>query len=214
MKRAACILPTMFGNIQLRAYEGPSEQVWFALIFGLLDEHMYCRIHDACVTSEIFCSNKCDCALQLKETMKYMSENGGIVIYTPMEGRGNGILKKTEAYGFQFCDGLDTFSADEIQGHFSETREYVFVKQIFEDLGIKGVTLITNSTQKIESVRALGIPCTRMSVPFCVPWKNSIRYLSDKNAFAKHNIQLNDLSLESVRCLTAYKRRWLVPPKR
>ena len=112
--------------------------------------------------------------------MKFLQKNSGIIIYTPHEGRGSGILKKIEAYAYQSCDGFDTVQADKIVGEKSESRNYVYVKTILNDLHIKHIILITNNNYKVDFVKNLGILCDNIELPYIYPWKNSIRYLNFK----------------------------------
>tara|TARA_A100001015_G_scaffold190392_1_gene212115 strand:+ start:4925 stop:6133 length:1209 start_codon:yes stop_codon:yes gene_type:complete len=207
MEKASCILPTSFGMIHFKIYEFDGEK-WFVLVFGILSEkNVFCRIHDACITSEVFYSNKCDCALQLKETMKFLQKNSGIIIYTPHEGRGSGILKKIEAYAYQSCDGFNTVQADTIVGEKSESRNYAYVKAILNDLHIKHIMLITNNNYKVDFVKNLGILCDKIELPYIYPWKNSIRYLNFKNQEMDHNIQIHHLNLESINCIDHIKKK-------
>ena len=73
-------------------------------------------MHDACFTSEVLGSLKCDCAEQLQTAMQYIQENPpGIVIYLWQEGRGIGLANKIAAYKLQE-QGLDTVDANRALG--------------------------------------------------------------------------------------------------
>ena len=52
------------------------------------------RIHDACFTSEVLGSIKCDCKAQLDFALEYIQQNGGLLIYLHQEGRGIGLANK------------------------------------------------------------------------------------------------------------------------
>ncbi len=65
---------------------------------GAIRQHENVRLHSACLTGDIFHSQRCDCGAQLESSMKYINEHGGMIIYLPQEGRGIGSLNKLRAY--------------------------------------------------------------------------------------------------------------------
>ena len=58
------------------------------------DEVPLVRVHDACFTSEVLGSLKCDCKTQLETSLELIKINGGFVIYLQQEGRGIGLANK------------------------------------------------------------------------------------------------------------------------
>ncbi len=130
-----------------------------AIICGQVEgkEDVALRVHDACFTSEVLGSLKCDCAEQLQMSMEYIHANGpGIVIYLWQEGRGIGLANKIAAYALQE-QGLDTVDANRALGLPDDSREYTSVRNILKELGVKSVRLMTNNPRKISELAALGV---------------------------------------------------------
>jgi GTP cyclohydrolase II len=114
-------------------------------------------VHDACFTSEVLGSLKCDCAEQLQLAMEYIHANSpGIVIYLWQEGRGIGLANKIAAYKLQE-QGLDTVDANRALGLPDDSREYTSVRNILKELGVKSVRLMTNNPRKINVLTDLGV---------------------------------------------------------
>ena len=178
------------------------------LCFGVIgEENVFCRLHDACVTSEVFTSHKCDCSLQLHAAMRFLQEHGGLLIYSPQEGRGAGVLNKIAAYAWQTCDGFDTVRSDRLVCASDERREYAFVTTILRSMHVQSIRLLTNSASKLEKVRGLGVRCTQAQLPFVVPWRRSIPYLECKNSQMGHAIEMHALSMEAMQCLDHVRAR-------
>lgn len=116
------------------------------------------RIHSACLTGDAFGSLKCDCGLQLEESLRRIgSVSHGLVLY-PLahEGRGIGLLDKLRAYALQ-DQGLDTFEANEAIGAGLDDRDYSGVVSILNEMGIGPVRLLTRNPNKVASLRKAGI---------------------------------------------------------
>jgi GTP cyclohydrolase II len=114
------------------------------------------RVHDACFTSEVLGSLKCDCNEQLLQAMEYVQEHDGMVVYLQQEGRGIGLANKIAAYALQE-KGFDTVDANRQLGLPDDCREYTAVRNIIADLGITSVRLITNNPRKINLLTSLGV---------------------------------------------------------
>lgn len=172
------------------------------LCFKVIGEYdVYCRVHDACVTSEVFTSHKCDCSIQLHAAMRLLSVKGGLLIYTPQEGRGSGILKKVEAYSWQTCDGFDTMKADALVDTAIESRTYTAVKYILDDLGVKSIRMLTNSMYKLECMTKVGVHYSREKLPTSSYWTASDSYLKHKNMHMRHDIDVRSFGLQKMQCL-------------
>ncbi|KAK3276909.1 hypothetical protein CYMTET_15049, partial [Cymbomonas tetramitiformis] len=162
---AETLLPTGTGFFRVRAYrhmEVETEQIIMeplAIISGEVEgmEEVPIRVHDACFTSEVLGSLKCDCNEQLNMALEYMQENGpGLVIYLQQEGRGVGLANKIAAYAMQE-KGLDTVDANRALGLPDDCREYTAVANILSELNVKSIRLMTNNPRKINLLTALGI---------------------------------------------------------
>lgn len=170
---AETLLPTTNGEFRVRAYrhwvcafsagrvEGfPTEPL--AIVHGNVSglEDVPVRVHDACFTSEVLGSMKCDCAEQLQQSLDYVKNNGpGIVIYLQQEGRGIGLANKIAAYSLQ-QQGLDTVDANRALDLPDDCREYTAVANILQNMGVKSIRLMTNNPRKIEEMTKLGVNIT------------------------------------------------------
>jgi len=179
-------LPTDIGQFRLRAYRmidfdldpkfpvGTEPCVIYAShrpIFGY-DSHddddsilrntksdagMAIRIHDQCVTGEVFRSQRCDCRDQLHDAMRYIHANGGCIIYLQQEGRGIGFANKIAAYALQDTGDYDTVDANLHLGFPEDNRSYGCVPHILEDLCIDKIRLLTNNPRKTRILREIGV---------------------------------------------------------
>ena len=114
------------------------------------------RIHSQCITGDILDSLKCDCGSQLKESIKIMSDDGGILLYMPEEGRNIGLLNKLRAYEFQF-HGIDTIDANYALGFDADQRRHENACKLLKLLGVNSLKLITNNPEKILQIQNGGI---------------------------------------------------------
>lgn len=115
------------------------------------------RIHDQCLTGEVFRSQRCDCREQLYRAMEYIHKNGGCIIYLQQEGRGIGLANKVAAYSLQDTGEFDTVDANLHLGFPEDNRSYGCVPDILEDLGLEKIRLLTNNPRKTKLLRELGI---------------------------------------------------------
>lgn len=145
-------LPTKFGNFKIKAYK-ENDKEHLAIFSSNLSEPLNLRIHSECLTGDALGSRKCDCGEQLEAALKYISDNGGMVIYLRQEGRNIGLLNKVNAYNLQDL-GLDTIEANHQLGFKADERTYEMVDFILDDFGIKSVNLLTNNPLKLSSIKA------------------------------------------------------------
>lgn len=114
------------------------------------------RFHSECITGEIFHSKKCECGQQLDAAMKFMAENGGVIIYLRQEGRNIGIINKLKAYALQE-KGLDTVEANLKLGLPADGRNFDVAVEILKMLEIQKINLLTNNPDKLKSLENSGI---------------------------------------------------------
>ena len=199
---AECNLPSKFGQFRLRSYSYSSATRSLdpiVLISGDVrgKENVLVRVHDQCFTSEVFGSKRCDCREQLQQSLKSISEQGGILIYLQQEGRGIGLPNKIAAYSLQDM-GLDTVAANEHLGFNGEMREYYAVPDILSDLEVKSIRLITNNPYKINKMRALGVNIVeRISIEI-PPNPYNLQYLISKRDKMAHMLN-GELKVETKR---------------
>lgn len=194
-------LPTTFGHFRLRAYRFENNSNEYTgnepcVIYsadkppfgtdGKLLESVPVRIHDQCLTSEVFDSQRCDCKQQLRMGMNYIQEHGGAVIYMSQEGRGIGIANKVAAYALQ-DEGLDTVDANLHLGLPEDARQYGCVPSMLEDMKIGSIKLLTNNPRKVQRLNALGVKITQtepMVVDATNPYNH--KYLAAKHERMNH----------------------------
>lgn len=172
-------------NFRLRIYYDLPKLEYAVVIYLNIDPSniVPVRIHSACLTGDIFNSLKCDCHDQLNTSLEYISNNSGIIIYLPQEGRGIGLVNKIKAYKLQSM-GLDTFEANSRLNLPIDNRDYSICPAILHDFHINKVELITNNPKKFKTLHDSKlisfIQYKRLDIE---PNKYSSRYLKDKNLF-------------------------------
>ncbi len=176
-----------------RGGEGLRDQV--AIIVGQLnyEEPINVRMHSACLTGDLFGSLKCDCGDQLRETVRWMAENGGgILLYLDQEGRGNGLSNKMRAYRLQ-SEGWDTYDADEVLGFDLDQRRFDFAAEMLKQLGVKRVVAMTNNPIKIGAIKHAGLEVQASRRVLGRPNKHNVQYLESKRDRAGHYIDMDVL---------------------
>lgn len=196
MKRQAeANLPTEWGEFEIIAYS-KNENDWMphlAMISKNTDlrKTVNIRIHSECITGDLFHSKRCDCGKQLDAAMKYIHENGGILLYLRQEGRNIGIINKLKAYNLQ-DKGLNTAEANIELGFPADARDFKIAVEILEDLGIQSVNLLTNNPEKISFIKDSSIKLVHRIPLEINPEKENLEYLKTKKDFFGHF--LNNIS--------------------
>ncbi|MEY3562879.1 MAG: hypothetical protein RLZZ294_885 [Bacteroidota bacterium] len=185
-------LPTQFGNFTVHAFKNNfTETEHIALIKNSNpNKKPIVRIHSECITGDVLSSLRCDCRDQLEKSMKLIQENGnGVLIYLKgHEGRGIGLSNKIAAYALQE-EGLNTFEANEKLGLPRDDRNYQDAVWMLKYFDIEDFDLITNNSDKLNTVLKNGLSANITQVNSQVTTYNE-RYLKDKISIAKHQIIL------------------------
>ena len=196
MKRQAeANLPTEWGEFEIIAYS-ENENDWMphlAMISKNTDlrKTVNIRIHSECITGDLFHSKRCDCGKQLDAAMKYIHENGGVLLYLRQEGRNIGIINKLKAYNLQ-DKGLNTAEANIELGFPADARDFKIAVEILKDLGIQSVNLLTNNPEKISFIKDSSIKLIHRIPLEINPEKENLEYLKTKKDFFGHF--LNNIS--------------------
>ncbi|WP_336687964.1 GTP cyclohydrolase II [Chryseobacterium bernardetii] len=153
-------IPTDFGIFTVYAFS-ENEKDWSPHLVWVAENTDFAgtvnvRFHSECITGEVFHSKKCECGQQLDAAMKYMSENGGVIIYLRQEGRNIGIINKLRAYALQE-EGFDTVEANLKLGLPADGRNFDIAVEMLNILEISEINLLTNNPDKIRSIENSGI---------------------------------------------------------
>ena len=182
-------VPTQFGEFRMMAFS-EDDKNWMphmALIAKNtdLEKPTNVRIHSECITGEVFHSKKCECGEQLDAAMKFMQENGGIILYLRQEGRNIGIINKLKAYALQE-KGLDTVQANLQLGLPADDRDFSVAIDMLEQIGVKSVNLMTNNPEKIRFIKNSNI-AYNSRIPLQIKSNDaSASYLKTKRDYFGH----------------------------
>jgi len=194
--RAEANVPTSHGTFRFLAYKDRTTGTdHLAVVSGDLGamEAPLVRVHSECLTGEAFGSLKCECGPQLQAALDAIDASGGVVVYMRgHEGRGIGLINKLRAYSLQE-GGLDTVDANLALGFPADARDYAAAAGILAELGVQKVRLLTNNTDKVDQLRALGLDIVEQ-VPLLVGvGPNNHQYLQTKRDKMGHIIDADEL---------------------
>ena len=161
---------TLLGTAELVVYKESKNNdnlYHYAIIFGKIEDknNVFCRVHSACITSEIFMAINCDCREQFWEGLKLAKQQNGLVIYLQQEGRGNGIEAKIMQMKLENTSKIDTIDAFKKCGFPIDNRSYDTAADILNDLKIKSIQLLTANPDKIKQLEELGIKIAKRIHP-------------------------------------------------
>ena len=146
------------------------------------------RIHSACMTGDLFFSERCDCNKQLHYSLKKISEEGGMLIYLNQEGRGIGLFNKIKAYALQE-KGMDTVEANQYLGLPVDLREYSIAASFLRNQQVYQLRLLTNNPAKIADLKKYGISDVKMEMMPSFSNEHNKNYLKIKKNKLHHFIQ-------------------------
>ena len=185
-------VPTEYGEFRMIAFS-ELESDWMphiAVIAKNTDftKPVNVRFHSECITGEVFHSKKCECGQQLDAAMKFIHDNGGIIIYLRQEGRNIGIINKLKAYALQE-QGFDTVEANLKLGLPADDRNFDVAIEILTILDIREINLLTNNPQKIKFVEDSNIKLNKR-IPLQIDsTKESEAYLKTKKDYFGHLLE-------------------------
>jgi 3,4-dihydroxy 2-butanone 4-phosphate synthase/GTP cyclohydrolase II len=148
-------------------------------------------MHSECLTGDVFGSLRCDCGVQLDDSLQRIAEEGeGVVVYIRgHEGRGIGIVHKLLAYKLQ-DGGADTVEANIELGFPVDARDYGTGAQILAHLGLRQLRLLTNNPEKRAALEGYGLEVVERIGIQTVPTTHNLRYLQTKRDKLGHEILL------------------------
>lgn len=189
---ASTSLPTYYGTFNLLVYRSKDGGEHVALLGqNVRRKNPLVRIHSQCLTGDTFSSIRCDCGQQLHESMKLVSKKGGVIIYLNQEGRGVGLGNKIKAYALQ-DKGFDTVEANEKLHLPIDARQYSIAAHILQDLGIKGILLLTNNPAKIKQLEQNGIRIAKRIPLEIKATKENKQYLLAKKKKLGHILKIHE----------------------
>jgi 3,4-dihydroxy 2-butanone 4-phosphate synthase/GTP cyclohydrolase II len=181
-------LPTAHGDMMILAYRADNEvDEHVAVIKGPIDpdQPTLVRVHDQCVTGDVFGSMRCDCGEQKEIALEMIGREGGVFLYMRQEGRGIGLHNKLRAYELQ-DQGMDTVDANLALGFPADRRDYGIGMQILLDIGVRKMRLLTNNPAKRAGLEGYGLEVVERIPIEIKPNEYNIRYLDTKRRRMGH----------------------------
>lgn len=182
-------LPTIYGSFDIHSFPNTDNPYApdLVLIAGDLNSTQYplVRLHSECLTGDVFGSMRCDCGVQLQNSMERIALEGGMLVYMRQEGRGIGLHHKIEAYHMQ-DSGMDTVQANEALGFEPDLRNYDIAIAILKHFGLESVRLLTNNPRKVSALQNADIKVIER-IPLISPFNDyNKNYLNTKREKMGH----------------------------
>ncbi|MCP5003030.1 MAG: bifunctional 3,4-dihydroxy-2-butanone-4-phosphate synthase/GTP cyclohydrolase II [Planctomycetes bacterium] len=200
-KRVSVNLPTKYGKFVLHLYRSfTDDYLHLALCLGnigsiddspapIQTDPILIRVHDECLTGDIFGSVRCDCGEQLHTALEMIQKEGkGVLLYMRQEGRGIGLENKLHAYALQE-GGLDTVEANQKLGFVVDKRDYGIGAQILRDLGISKMRLLSNNPKKFTALAGYGLEIIERVPIVTKPKDENQKYLRAKKDKLGHILE-------------------------
>lgn len=191
-----CILPTPMGDF--RMYDTGDEALRVICLGSLREQgrEPLLRLHSSCLASEVFGAMDCDCADQLRESMKRIAREGrGLIIHLHQEGRGHGLSQKIRAVHAMQQDGLDTVEAFDALGLAQDARSYRKAVDLLHALDIAAVRLISNNPSKARYLQQDGLHVEMVGTHPTIRPENA-EYLETKRTKLGHHLVLESTDAE------------------
>ncbi|MCO0860954.1 bifunctional 3,4-dihydroxy-2-butanone-4-phosphate synthase/GTP cyclohydrolase II [Staphylococcus pasteuri] len=181
-------MPTDFGTFDMYGFTTDfSDEEIVVVTKEEVRPHENVRIHSACLTGDIFHSQRCDCGAQLEASMEYIEQHGGMIIYLPQEGRGIGLMNKLRAYEL-IEKGYDTVTANLALGFDDDLRDYNIAAQILKYFNVEKVNLLSNNPKKFEGLTEYGINIQKRIELIVPETKYNHEYMTTKKEKMGHLI--------------------------
>ncbi|MEK4861329.1 3,4-dihydroxy-2-butanone-4-phosphate synthase [Staphylococcus sp. FSL W8-0774] len=181
-------MPTDFGIFDMYGFTTDfSDEEIVVVTKEEVRPHENVRIHSACLTGDIFHSQRCDCGAQLEASMEYIEQHGGMIIYLPQEGRGIGLMNKLRAYEL-IEKGYDTVTANLALGFDDDLRDYNIAAQILKYFNVEKVNLLSNNPKKFEGLTEYGINIQKRIELIVPETKYNHEYMTTKKEKMGHLI--------------------------
>ena len=186
-------MPTRYGEFTIYGYINKlNGEHHVALVKGDITDGkpVLCRVHSECLTGDALGSARCDCGQQYDAAMKMIAKEGrGVLLYMRQEGRGIGLINKIRAYELQ-DGGLDTVEANLKLGFPEDARDYTIGTQIFVDLGIHELKLMTNNPLKVYGLEGYNLKIIERVPIEMEPGKYDSFYLRTKKEKMGHLLNM------------------------
>ena len=191
-------IPTAFGVFRAVGYESLIDgREHIAMVMGDVrhEDNVLVRVHSECLTGDTFGSLRCDCGIQLSDSLGRIGEEGtGVLLYIRgHEGRGIGLAHKLAAYALQ-DQGRDTVEANLDLGFPADARDYGVGAQILSDLGVTTMRLLTNNPTKRAGIEGYGLTITERMPLETTPNPENLEYLRAKVDKMGHILDLPEVS--------------------